>query len=776
MKKRLFILLLAFSLFLGSIPMALAAPGDATVFDRQQVEETVGNQAYIQDVALMGNTLYFLFQTQLYKYALGDEKPVLVTTFLPDEEEGPLWFEDFKAAKAKLGDKAELFFQNLLVDGDTLYGYNTLSGMAYPIDTATGQVSLDKPLEVLKPAEEGETKEEDQDKYINTTMEGIINGKLFFTEEVYGQMGIESSSAYGIDLNTKEKKVYEIEHVKRLLPYKNNSLLVMVFDEMNAYNEQTQTMQKAQLMVYDMDQGTLTPYGELEPYDSGGIAYSSKEDAVFYAMRGKIYKMEQGQPPEHVGYTDESNSYSGQKAWITDEGLYILWGGGGSPAYVVNLDPQYMAQSSLLIYGGGYNDQVKKTFKQKYPDVPITYNSWEEESYQSGQMIAQAIQSGETNVDIFYISPQYMSFSNLMKKEYALDLSQNEEITTAIGRMYPFIQEAVTYDGKIYGVPEEVYTFANLFYSAKAFEAVGLTQEDVPKTYVAFLELAKKWSQEMGEENLDYAFFSGTTQMSKSDLVRMTIDAYINYYQKQKEIIDFDTPLFRKMMTLIEEMDLPMQVDYEQNGAIMIEDNYEKALFDRGGAGILNELSSSSFQSLIIPLDEGMEPALPVYTTVAFVNPLSNNKELAVAYLEAMATTYRGSVEVAMFADKNEPIKSEYYEETVKSFETALEEQKKQLETTEEADKARLEEYIKHLEELLENKDDFYWEVSQEGIDRYLKYLPTYYIPEDEIIYSGDEKTNVSALLQNYFEGALTLEQFITEANRRVQMMALELQ
>lgn len=773
MIKKILTFTLAVCMLLGNVYTVSAAPGDINIFDRETVEETVGMGAYVQDAVFSDNKVYFLFQTQIYSYTLGEEAPVLLSQFLPDEKEGNLWFSDFEQAQKKLGDNAQLLMQSLFTWEGKLYGYNQLSGKAMPIDTTTGEVDRENVIEMPLPAQE-----EDEEKgiYTNTSLEGVFNGKLFFVKQVYGQMGPEKAVIYSIDLTTKEKKEYQIEHAQKVFGYKDNALLVYIFDEMNSYDEQTQKMKNVQLMVYDLEQGTLTPFGEMHPYEAGGIVYSPKEDAIFYSLRGKIYKMAQGQPEEHVGYIDEANSYRDQRAWLTDDNMYILWAGSGSGIYVKNLDPQYMAQSSLLIYGGGYDEKAKKAFDEKYPDVPITYSDWESENYQSGQTIAQAIQSGETKVDIFFISPQYMNFKNLMKKEYALELTQNETIAQNIGRMYPFIQEAVTYEGKIYAVPTDAAAFAGMFYSPEAFKAIGLSEEDVPKTFVEFLELADRWDKELQEANPEYSFFAGSKQIAKSDLIYTALDKYVTHYQKQKEVISFDTPLFRKLMTTIEGMNIPMTINYEEEGEMMMDSDYEKALFDRGGTSILYERPADTFKSFLIPLDEGMELAVSVGSSVAFINPLSNNKELAMAYLEAMVTNYREADQVAMFTDKNEPIKNEYYEQTIKSLEESFEELKSQLETADEQDKKAIEEQIKYIEEALNDKDSFYWEVNQEAINRYEQYLPAYFIPESEALYGGEEDSNVYILLQNYIDGATTLDQFISEANRRVQMMALEMQ
>lgn len=54
-------------------------------------------------------------------------------------------------------------------------------------------------------------------------------------------------------------------------------------------------------------------------------------------------------------------------------------------------------------------------------------------------------------------------------------------------------------DGKIFGIPMEVEPMA-MYYSVKAFEEAGLNENDVPKTWEALLEVAKKLTTSSASE------------------------------------------------------------------------------------------------------------------------------------------------------------------------------------------------------------------------------------------------------------------------------------
>ena len=783
MKKKLMVWLMLLMMMVSTMAAGFAAPYDTTIFDEDYIKEVIMEQVGeeegdldtyrdIREILYDNDLIYILLQKHIYVYDIKAEKTTLVTEFLKTDS-ASLWFSSFEEAEKALGDQAERLINHLFVWEGKLDGINKFSGKAFPIDQENGGILLDQAIELPWKEERNEETEE----YVDVAFQGMFYDKLYFTRQVYSNNGYAKTNAFSIDLATKELTEYNNPNVKRVMAYKDQGLLIVAFDDENAYNEETNEMNPMEIRAFpagELDgEGTLVAQVR---YDTKDIAYNEKEDALYYTYSGKIYKLVQGQEPVQVGYALNTYGDGNQKAWVTQEDLYITWGGWTSGINVKNLDPQYMPKASLVINGGGYNDQANKAFSAKYPDVPIVVLSWEEETINSEQALTQAIQSGETSTDIYFVSPGYFDFKNIMKKEYALALNGSQTISDNVGRMYPFIQQAITYNGQIYGVPEDVYIYSNLSVLTESWKEVGFSEEDIPKTYMEFLELAKQWYDGLNEEHSEYSFLGGYDSLSQSDLIDMMINEYINYYQYKKELLNFDTPLFRKLIEKIGEIDIPVKrdEDYLSGGMVIMGDDYQKELFMRGGSSLLQGGSDRYYTGLYLPLDEGMELGYPVGTQVAFVNPRSQNQELALAYLEEITNTYQPVQQTTMYQDVNEPIKSEYYEERVKDMEKYIKEYEKQLETAEAEDKKGLEEAIKALTEDLENKDQWYWEVDQKGLDQFNGLLPSFFIKESEILYSGEDEGNLYALLQNYVDGAMSLDQFISEANRRVQMAAME--
>lgn len=81
--------------------------------------------------------------------------------------------------------------------------------------------------------------------------------------------------------------------------------------------------------------------------------------------------------------------------------------------------------------------------------------------------------------------------------------------------MYPQLSAPLCRDGKIFAVPYSVQV-QSLGYYPKGFEAVGLTEEDVPRNMREMLAFMKRWDAEFAEEYPDVKLFDAPDQPAQS--------------------------------------------------------------------------------------------------------------------------------------------------------------------------------------------------------------------------------------------------------------------
>jgi multiple sugar transport system substrate-binding protein len=195
---------------------------------------------------------------------------------------------------------------------------------------------------------------------------------------------------------------------------------------------------------------------------------------------------------------DESKSAARKPVRLRPSRRAILRGGLAATAIsgVPYISRGYAAQTlkfwQFYAPGGGVATQDKW-----YEDVVKSWNDTHEvkvelvyvpnNAYMDGTKLPTAFASG-SGPDLFIISPG--DFLRYYNGGVLLDLTPHME-QAARDDFLPSVIANRMVDGKIYGLPYEVEPMA-MYYSVDAFNEVGLTEKDIPKTWDDLLATAKK--------------------------------------------------------------------------------------------------------------------------------------------------------------------------------------------------------------------------------------------------------------------------------------------
>ena len=120
------------------------------------------------------------------------------------------------------------------------------------------------------------------------------------------------------------------------------------------------------------------------------------------------------------------------------------------------------------------------------------------------------------------------------------DLSGSEIIRAWTDRLRPDIKKLVTTeDGKIVGLPglDGIVTFLPMYWRQDAWDAAGLTKEDVPKSYTELLDFLEKWMERIEkkpEVNICVADTLHFGKGAKNRYVHWLMDMLINTWEMQQ--------------------------------------------------------------------------------------------------------------------------------------------------------------------------------------------------------------------------------------------------
>ena len=768
MMKRMIALLLVLVMTLCAAA-AWAAPGDTTLFAR---DYDANNSPSVTTAVAVGDTLYILVNQcdeelsdnifSLYRHTQGQSsEPELLANKLCYTR----WYstmEDAKAAQANIGADPETGFGYLFSDGEKLYGFNTLNGEIASLTFADGAMSREVVCTVA--TNDLYIQEEDYSYMVDINGLCCMNGHVYFASSDW--RGREPQY-FLYDINLDGGAVTKLPLTQRInstIPYKDGLLLSYIS---SSWDENTNQEIPAQLVTVNPADGATVSLKEMA--DTAYIytlAYDAAKDTVYYFTESTLWGMIGMGAPFKAAYANQSYVDS---MTIFSSGYAALWSSDGLEIH--NLDPAYLPTKTLTLIGS-WRDAAARKFTQENPDIPLIFS----EQYYGMADLGQAMVSGDTTIDVIRTNVEN-GFDNLLEKGYCADLSSSQKLMDYVNSLYPALRDEVMKDGKLYAIPVTLYG-STLSYMPSKLEEIGLTEEDMPTTFVELCEFITRWNNEwIDDENKTNVMPFCTTMSNRSVVFDLMLKAYLDYYDAKGEPLTFDTPEFNAMLTALDSMDAS-NLDMPANMSDQEYDEYYQlysgVFVDRG------LLSTAEGEYAAVPLKlsigEGKDFTVGTTMEVLFVNPRCANLPEAIKLLECYVDTLDESYKILMCPDCNDPVENQYYQDTLKNFQDSLAELQEQLKTADDAEKRDLEDTIKYYEDSLNNKESFRWDYSAQTIAQYREIGDHVFARHANVLYSAgnDTSTQLRSLHERYVQKQITRDQYIKELNQKARMIVLE--
>jgi len=744
---------------------ALAAPGDAYLFTDDQREELGITEYNTPTMAAVGDTVYTLWGTTIFAWQTGTDTPVPVASDLAYDK-----YSTYEDAQKLLGDDAEKVITLLLSNNETLYSLNALNGYLYPLTFADGQAAFGTPITLDWDAIEDIQNDNDYMSIVNACIAGNALYLLVRTDNDY-----DNPSLMVFDLASGGEETLDVSHVQDITPYVDGKLLLEIYDMENTYDAETEQTLNPTLSVYDPADSSVTQAGTFGSSNLSGIAYYAENDTLYYATNSLLMAMPSLGEATQVAYIPVDYT-SDVPACVLPGGLYAIdmWSG----MIVRNVDPSYMPTTTLSIYGG-YLNEAGTAFMAQYPDVPLTFD--QDVYFESASALAQAMVSGDSSFDLYFFDIGYQDFETLMEKGYCLALTPYASLTEGLSTLYPFIQDAIAKDGVYYAVPTYLYS-NGLSINPDVWEEAGLTDR-IPTSFMGLIDFISWWTDEGMDEYPDLQLFQDAYDYGDT-LFYLALDLYVDQYQAEGKDLTLDTPEFRAMMEGLESLDIdvlndsiPVQDDDDMSYSY---DEYmSNCLFCTYGDWLSTYAYDDNSEPLVLPIEDGGATWVPAYINCVFINPNTENPDMAAAYLQCVLDNLDASERVALFPDDNDPVPNEYFEQMVTEYESMLADAKASLETAAPEDAKDIQTSIDSYQSFLDNKDNYYWNVSAESIAAYRKMAEQCYAATPNILnYSGNDEASseIYSLIERYTQKQITLDQFITQAEQKIRMIQLEMQ
>ncbi len=459
--------------------------------------------------------------------------------------------------------------------------------------------------------------------------------------------------------------------------------------------------------------------------------YDADHDRFFFSFRDKTLSYVRGSSVE-----DFAPYASGITAYIGNETLAMI---GGHETFELQICKAETSDRQITVMG--YSTVYQADFT-KETGIAVNYYTSSQDSTTAA--ITQIMTTQDATVDIIGLHAD--EGLSLIKQKGFYTVLNSETLLNAYSELYTTVVSPICNDnGEIIAWP--VFVTPTLMSAEKdLLESYGFA---VPQSFEEFLDLVPQILSSNLLQEQDCVLLS-VLSYNRHDMFQYLVEQYVLSCYVQGKDVDFTDETFARLAARVLE-EVP-----EEDPSPSNEDGERTALFNFYSASniISDELS--------VPLPLTNDGTTGIYTnlTVLIVNPYSEHKEEATAFLEYL-TTKRTPEDYALYASLTEPVLNDNIVQQI----NALQEQVQALNVASDAEK------IDELQAEISSLESIKYTISPTAIESYRALTASFVIPEDSL---PTNTVRFTSLIERTSNGMMSLDQFTEQANQYVQMVVLE--
>ncbi len=485
---------------------------------------------------------------------------------------------------------------------------------------------------------------------------------------------------------------------------------------------------------YDYHNDTYDDDTLVENFDGSlyGWAYDTEHDRFFLSVvRGKTFSYVRGASMEAFAPYG-----SGMTTYIGNDTLAMI---GGHETFELQLCKAETSnrQITIMDYSTVYQPDFTK-------ETGIGVNFYSSSQDSTTAAITQIMTTQDATVDIIGLDTDD-GLSLIKQKGFYTPLT-SDTLLNAYSELYTTVASPLLDEhGAIIAWP--VFATPTLMSAETALlEEYGFSS---PRSFEEFLDLVPQIISSDLMQEQDCVLLS-VLAYNRHDMFQYLVEQYVLSCYVQGKDVDFTDETFTRLAARVL-TEVP-----EEDPSPSNEEGEYTPLFN------FYSVSNVITEELTAPLPLTNDGTTGIYTslTLLIVNPYSEHKEEAVAFLEYMATK-RTPEDYALYASMTAPMESSTIVQQIES----LQEQVEALSGETDAEKlASLQAEIAALEAIK-------YTVSPVAIENYHTLAASFVIPEDSLPINT---VRFTSLVDRTSSGMMSLEQFIEQANQYVQMITLE--
>jgi spermidine/putrescine-binding protein len=497
-------------------------------------------------------------------------------------------------------------------------------------------------------------------------------------------------------------------------------------------------------------------------------AYDSETDTVYYIADGALCAMT-GFDTDAIrtlpDYKGECVNLQSGQAFVSAGGYYVV--SDGATVCAARTDPDAVVApviSGLTLLADETDEIYNAVYAYGRANEGAEVNYITERPV--GSDISADIIARSGAIDLYMLRTGRAEYTALADRGYLFPI-ESEKIQGFVDRMYPQMRDVITRDGKALALPVQ-FSADSIAYNPAAFAALGLTERDVPKTWMDLLALLRRMPGLVADT--DYTVFSawllddGMRGHLADAIVREFCQLYVRGEAAEAE----------QLRALLAELE---QIDFYSMGLSSDRDNRKEEDDERTVFSLSMSIGlrrdDGYYQPMPLALEEGAQAAIDAELEVFIINPYSENKEAATAFLETLLDYVPATVQASVCADWEGGVKQDGADENLLSAEEEIAMIQAELDAA--TDEGEIEQYQTMLEDAIAGKEwlmaRFYWEVSPELLSAYQARAESIRITR----YIGlDYSEVIWPIVNKYLEGGSTLDAMVADLVNKLNIAANE--
>ncbi len=487
------------------------------------------------------------------------------------------------------------------------------------------------------------------------------------------------------------------------------------------------------LFVRSMADGVITPLAAAQglsslPANTTILGCDAERDVILLRAQDFIYSLSAHHGLLPIGRVNEIIT----EGVIHPDGRAILC---GTTLHEVDWQKAFVMQSlNILTDGISVPDNA---YDNAIPDIElrITETFGKADQQSAAEQFANNMTTQSDRWDL-YLLPITQAAS-IVNKGYCVPVT-GEAAEAFCQRLHPFVARQVCNDaGELAMVPIDLYRRSTLAYDAEAAALLGITEEDLPRTYAELFDFIRHWDADWGDEALthDISLFEVTVGRAIGmlrermfhdalALSRTNAPALRAHMQELSELFDSTLPLGKEVSDVVTPYFSIPQYDYVDSHDAPETPQAPSFLFTLKISALpSSRIEHSGFHYLMnaqpidLALAEDLKP-MAIYSGYALVvNPYSQKQETIQRYLDYVMTQLSGDNQADLLRDAAE-VESLYMlsyrqrMETISSVENKMDTYDIDTRETKLA-------YLETLYTLAASVEPFLYDVNQAQLDEY---------------------------------------------------------